>query len=62
MTASMSVNITDETATDTLKTAGNDLIGNWIQSFRNNLKSLFSSIKDKLGKKTTNGDFVYIHN
>ncbi|MDR0607123.1 MAG: hypothetical protein LBG52_01940, partial [Candidatus Peribacteria bacterium] len=62
MTASMSANVLDEVGTSELKPAGNDLIVNWLQSFRNNLKSLFTSIKDKLDKKTTSGDYVYIHN
>jgi hypothetical protein len=44
MTASTTANIQDGTATNVLKQAGSDTVTSWLQSFRNNLKSLFSSI------------------
>jgi hypothetical protein len=44
MTASSTSNVLDEAATNALKTAGSDTVTAWLQSFRNNLKSLFASV------------------
>jgi hypothetical protein len=48
MTAENSANLSDESGTNALKVAGSDLIINWLQSFRNNLKYLLSEIADKV--------------
>jgi hypothetical protein len=42
-TAAINITVQDQSATDALKPAGNDTTNSWIQSFRNNLKSLFQS-------------------
>jgi hypothetical protein len=44
MTAATTANVLDQSATDALKTAGSDTVTSWLQSFRNNLKSLFASV------------------
>jgi hypothetical protein len=59
MTAAMTSNVLDESATNALKAAGSDTVTSWLQSFRNNLKSLFASItslsNDKQDKLTSTG-------
>jgi hypothetical protein len=49
MTASSTSNVLDEAATNALKAAGNDTITNWLQSFRNNLKSLLAYVSNQEG-------------
>jgi hypothetical protein len=51
MTAESSTNLTDAAGTNALKVAGSDLIVNWLQSFRNNLKYLLTEIGKKVDKE-----------
>jgi hypothetical protein len=45
MTAATTATLADQSATNELKSAGNDTVTTWLQSFRNNLKRLFGIVK-----------------
>ncbi|MDR2096020.1 MAG: hypothetical protein LBP76_10965 [Treponema sp.] len=55
MTAAMTANVLDQAATNALKQAGNDTVVAWLQSFRNNLKSIFDSLQGLGRADTING-------
>jgi hypothetical protein len=57
MTANMTANILDQSATDAIKQAGNDTVAAWLQSYRNNIKSIFASLPT-LGKVNTVNDIT----
>jgi hypothetical protein len=50
MTAATTANVLDEAATNAIKQAGSDTVTSWLQSFRNNLKSLFASVSTFIEK------------
>jgi hypothetical protein len=53
MTAATTAVISDAAASNVLKVAGSDTVTSWLQSYRNNLKSIFSTKEDISNKVTT---------
>jgi hypothetical protein len=56
LNADLTANLTDAGGTDTLKTAGQDSFQNWLQSFRNNIKSLLAKFNSGGGHKHNGTD------